>query len=100
VDWEEACIGDPLADLAIARLDILWAYGPDCMVEFTHRYMAGSPATDFGDLPYWDLDAALRPVFNIAQWAAVDADRSGAAEANMRAGHRLFVERAFAALRA
>jgi aminoglycoside phosphotransferase (APT) family kinase protein len=98
VDWEEACIGDPLADLAIARLDILWAHGLDCMVEFTHQYMAASPGTDFGDLPYWDLDAALRPAFNIAEWASVDADRSGAAEANMRAGHRLFVERAFAAL--
>ena len=61
VDWEEACIGDPLADLAIARLDLLWAFGLEPMRAFTGRYAALS-GLDLYDLPLWDLDAALRPV--------------------------------------
>ena len=40
IDWEDAAIGDPLADLANARLEILWAYGWDAMTTFTARYLA------------------------------------------------------------
>ncbi len=92
LDWEDAAIGDPLDDLAIARLDLLWTFGLDAMQRFTDAYRALS-AIDFTDLPYWDLYAALRPAGRIAQWAA-NAER----EAVMRDGHRLFVAQAFAAL--
>jgi len=99
VDWEEACVGDPIVDLAIARLDMLWAFGIERMHEFTECYRTESEF-DLTDLPYWDLDAALRPVFNIAEWATVDLDRADITEATMRAGHRQFVDQAFEALRA
>ncbi len=38
IDWEDAKLGDPLADLAISRLDILLTFGTRAMDEFTHRY--------------------------------------------------------------
>ena len=98
VDWEEACIGDPMVDLAIARLDMLWAFGIERMREFTKCYRTES-GFDLTDLPYWDLDAALRPVFNIGEWASADLDRADVTEATMRAGHRQFVDQAFGALR-
>lgn len=94
IDWEEACLGDPLTDLSIARLDILWAFGSGAMHEFTRRYRIDS-GFDMRNLPYWDLDAALRPVFNIGEWAST----GDVTEATMRAGHQWFVDQAFAALR-
>jgi aminoglycoside phosphotransferase (APT) family kinase protein len=101
VDWEEACVGEPIVDLAIARLDMLWAFGIERMHEFTNDYRTES-GFDLTDLPYWDLDAALRPVFNIGEWAAgwPGFGRPDVTEATMRAGHRQFVNQAFDALRA
>ncbi len=98
VDWEEACIGDPLVDVAIARLDLLWAFGLEAMRAFTRRYAALS-GLDLHDLPLWDLDAALRPVFNLEEWAAASPDASRPdSYAHMRAGHQTFVDLAFDAL--
>lgn len=98
VDWEEACIGDPLADVAIARLDLLWAFGLEAMRAFTRRYAALS-GLDLHDLPLWDLDAALRPVFNLEEWAAASPDGGNLdSYAHMRAGHQAFVDLAFDAL--
>lgn len=100
VDWEESCIGDPISDLAITRLDLLWAFGVQKMQEFTELY-ASTSGFDLTDLPYWDLDAALRPVFNMHEWAAAwpGLDRPDITEATMRADHRQFVAWAFDALR-
>ena len=99
IDWEESCIGDPMTDLAITRLEMVWAFGMEAMHEFTRRYQSLS-GFDLGDLPYWDLDAALRPVFNIDEWAAgwPDLGRSDVTEATLRVGHRQFVGQAFDAL--
>src|SRR6185437_8385684 len=49
VDWEDAAIGDPLADIAISRLDLLWAFGADAMERFTREYAAAAPI-DFAHL--------------------------------------------------
>jgi aminoglycoside phosphotransferase (APT) family kinase protein len=89
IDWEDAAIGDPLADLAKARLEILWAFGSDAMQLFTQHYQALT-GIDFTNLPVWDLFAALRPAGKLAEWAADEI-----AEQNMRAGHKLFVAQAF-----
>jgi aminoglycoside phosphotransferase (APT) family kinase protein len=35
IDWEDASIGDPLLDLSVARLELLWAFGVDAMRRFT-----------------------------------------------------------------
>ena len=46
IDWEDACVGDPLADLATARVELLCQYGTDAMDRFTERYRAA-----FDELP-------------------------------------------------
>ena len=73
IDWEDACIGEPLSDLAIGRLDLLWIIGRDAMQTFTRRYLSDI-ALDITSLPYWDLYAALRLARlaggDLAWWAA------------------------------
>ena len=68
IDWEEAAIGDPLADLAISRLDILWLLGPDAMTAMTARYVRET-RIDLTDLALWDLIAATRPGNALDQWS-------------------------------
>jgi len=90
IDWEDAAVGDPLADLGNSRLEILWAYGAEAMGDFTRGYQLLMSALDYTDLPYWDVCAALRPAGQLAGWG-LDADK----ERTMRARHRWFVEQAF-----
>ena len=87
IDWEEAHVGDPLEDLAIARFDILSMLGRLAMEELTRAYASMQPQVDVTDLPYWDLYAALRPVNNIAGWAGgwSDLGRPDISEAVLRA---------------
>jgi aminoglycoside phosphotransferase (APT) family kinase protein len=89
IDWSDAWVGDPLSDLASSRLEILWAFGLDAMQDFTKRYQA-LMGLDCTHLPYWDLYAALRPAFKIAEWAG-----DPWVEKKMRDGHRVFVAQAF-----
>jgi aminoglycoside phosphotransferase (APT) family kinase protein len=89
IDWEDAALGDPLADVANSRLEMLWAFGIDAMQSFTRQYQAMT-TIDFVNLPYWDLCAALRPAAKFAEWATDDA-----AEKTMRERHRWFIAQAF-----
>lgn len=59
IDWEDAALGDPLRDLAISRLDLLWIYGRDAMQAFTAHYREHAPL-DEPRLARWDALAALR----------------------------------------
>lgn len=92
IDWEDAALGDPLADLGNARLELLWAFGQKAMTDFTRHYQAG-PDLDFGLLPYWDLYAALRPAGRLGSWGL-----NAQTEQTMRARHRQFVDEALAQL--
>ncbi|MFF0831342.1 phosphotransferase family protein [Brevibacillus sp. NPDC003359] len=89
IDWEDAGIGDPLADLGNARLEILWAFGIQAMNDFTLHYQATMTKLDYTDLPYWDLCAALRPASNLSAWG-LDENT----ERIMRERHSLFVRQA------
>lgn len=91
IDWEDAAVGDPLADLGNCRLEMLWAFGIAAMNEFTDQYRSMT-TVDVANLPYWDLCAALRPCGKIADWGLDQTT-----EQRMRARHRLFVARALAA---
>ncbi len=75
IDWEDAALGDPLADVANTRLELLWAFGAAAMGQFTTRYQTLTQV-DFADLRYWDLAAALHPIGQMDTWAAnADAAR-------------------------
>lgn len=61
IDWEDACLGDPLIDLAQSRSEIAWIFGPAAVELFTGHYRQQQPLND-EQLPYWDLCAALRQI--------------------------------------
>jgi aminoglycoside phosphotransferase (APT) family kinase protein len=92
IDWEDAQVGDPLADLGNSRLEFLWALGHEAMTGLTNRYLALT-AIDTGALPYWDLVAALRPCGKLADWGLEPAT-----EQRMRQRHAWFVDQAFKGL--
>lgn len=93
IDWEDAAVGDPLADVGNCRLELLWALGVEAMIRFTEHYQRIT-TLDWANLPYWDLCAALRPAGKLHTWG-LDA----AVETAMRASHHWFVTQAFAAYR-
>ncbi|WP_028612334.1 phosphotransferase family protein [Paenibacillus harenae] len=90
IDWEDAALGDPLADFANAGLEILFAFGEDAMTTFRRRYMSRMTALDYANLPYWELCAALRPASKLSEWG-LDAET----EKRMRERHKRFVNRIF-----
>lgn len=59
IDWEDAGLGDPLKDLAEARVEVVWLFGVAAAAQFLADYQAKA-AIDYGDLPLWDLCAVLR----------------------------------------
>jgi aminoglycoside phosphotransferase (APT) family kinase protein len=89
IDWEDAAFGDPLADVANSRLEILWAFGVDAMENFTHHYKSMTPI-DFNNLLYWDLCTALRTTSKLAGWG-LDVKT----EKTMRERHEWFINQAF-----
>lgn len=92
IDWEDAKVGDPLADLGISRLEVLWAFGAGAMRDFTNCYQSMA-AIDFTNLPYWDLCAALRRGPQISEWGLDDVT-----EQKMGEAQRWFVQQALEAL--
>lgn len=101
IDWEDVAVGDPITDLAFARLDLFWAMGTDAMQAFTHAYRSLTEF-DLTDLAYWDLCAILRSAPFIAEWASAwESDafaQYGVTAATMREGQRVFLEDALSRL--
>lgn len=93
IDWEDAARGDPLADVANARLEILWAFGPDAMNRFTREYESMLTAVDFTNLPYWDLWADVRLGSRVEAWGLDDATKKA-----MRDREEVFVSQALGML--
>jgi aminoglycoside phosphotransferase (APT) family kinase protein len=100
IDWEDATLGDPLIDVAISRLDLLWIFGVDAMHSFMDYYRSLMPIDDT-NLPYWDLCAALRFIrlagADLAEWAAFfrPFGRHDITEQTIREYYRLFIAQAF-----
>lgn len=92
IDWEDAAVGDPLADLGNVRLELLWAGGAKAMAGFTEHYQHIT-GRDLTNLPYWDLAAALRPCGQLAEFGL-----DSATEERWREQHRGFVDQAIARL--
>lgn len=84
LDWEEAALGDPLMDVAIARLEIFWLWGAQACEAFTAGYCPPNKL-DEARLAVWDLFAAFRMARGIPWWQFDDADWQLARE-----GHAAF----------
>lgn len=93
IDWEDAGFGDPLADLANARLEITMALGQESTQEFTRHYCSLMPSIDDTNLPLWELCAALRLVGRMSSWGLGPARLK-----QLQDGHRAFVRQALNAL--
>ena len=93
IDWEDVGRGDPLADLATARVELACAYGAEAMGIFTDRYrVAGGPALASGDLrwlPAWEVYVSASALATMGQWG-LDPDD----EARRRRTTRRFFDRA------
>ncbi len=88
IDWEDAALGDPLADVGNARLELLFSLGQEAMQAFTDDY-GRQTGTDLAQLAYWDLRAALRPCGRLSQWGLAPGP-----ERRMRRRHAQFVDAA------
>lgn len=95
VDWENVCVGDPLADLSICRLDLLWILGWEAMEDFTRHYLDRADL-DSTLLPYFDLVASLRPANYTTAFASAypDFGRPDITPATLVRDHNKFVESA------
>jgi hypothetical protein len=51
IDWEDAAIGDPLADVANARLELTWAIGLEAMEDFIRQYGSNVTAVESPTFP-------------------------------------------------
>ncbi|MEZ5341495.1 MAG: phosphotransferase [Acidimicrobiales bacterium] len=68
IDWEDTSIGDPLADLATARIELFAAFGDQAMRRFTDHYLSADTTIDTADLPYWEYYASAGALAAMDQW--------------------------------
>ena len=82
IDWEDAALGDRLADLGHARIELLWSHGPGAVASLTGRYLDLSGA-DPRTLPLWDLVAVLDKLSRLRGWGLAPAAEAAMMEAGL-----------------
>lgn len=88
LDWEDAALGDPLSDLACARVELLCGYGEAAMDAFTEHYCALA-RVDLEGLALWEIYVSASALATMGSWGLAPAD-----EARRRRSTRAFLERA------
>jgi aminoglycoside phosphotransferase (APT) family kinase protein len=79
LDWEDAAYGDPLVDLACARLELTCEYGSDASQRFTAHYLectrqlAAAPLITH-DLALWDVYVSAAALTSMHQWGLPPED--------------------------
>jgi aminoglycoside phosphotransferase (APT) family kinase protein len=92
LDWEDACFGDPMMDVAIAKLELHLLFGGDHAARFVEAYQRTSRAR-LRTLPDWELAVACRPMGSFDAWAEgfVEMGREDLTARVLRARHAEFV---------
>ena len=67
IDWEDAQLGDPLADLAGARVELLCQYDERAMDYFTDLYLQGNQL-DLSALPIWEAYVSASALATMHLW--------------------------------
>lgn len=67
LDWEDAAIGDPLSDVACARVELACAAGPAEAAQFTGTYFELTGLSR-RRLPVWDLYVTTAALTYMDQW--------------------------------
>ena len=78
LDWEDAAIGDPLSDLASARVELRYLHGAAVMRRFLDAYMAAREV-DLQRLALWQIYVAAAAAKYMGAWGLPEAR-----EAHMR----------------
>jgi aminoglycoside phosphotransferase (APT) family kinase protein len=90
LDWEDAKLGDPLADLACARVEITCDGGEHAAERFTTTYCRARPDAMLDDLALWDMYVSASALAGMHLWGLPPAT-----EATRRsATHEFFVNAA------
>lgn len=76
LDWEDATWGDPLVDLACARVELACAYGAERSERFTAAYLASNQKLDLHDLPLWDLYVSSTALSAMHRWGLSPGDEA------------------------
>lgn len=77
LDWEDTTVGDPLADVACARLEMRYDWGREAAERFSTTY-AELCHTDTARLAVWDAYVAAAALHSMSDWglaADVEAHR-------------------------
>lgn len=67
LDWEDAAVGDPLSDLACARVELECAAGEAVARAFTEHYLRRT-GLDAARLPMWDLYVSTAALDSMDRW--------------------------------
>lgn len=79
LDWEDAALGDPLSDLAAARVELRYLFGRQAMSVLTRAYARHHPVAPLR-LALWQIYVAAAASHFMGQWRLAPAR-----EAHMRA---------------
>ncbi|HSG87786.1 MAG TPA: aminoglycoside phosphotransferase family protein [Pseudomonadales bacterium] len=94
LDWEDAALGDPLSDLACARVELCCALDARCADAFTAAYRRQAGIDDDHRLALWDLYVSSAALAYMDGWGL-----SPEALSARRAATQAFQERAVGVLR-
>ena len=88
IDWEDASLGDPLADLATARVELLCRYGDDAMERFSTRYLELHRDTigplRLESLPLWELYVSAAALAAMGDWGLEPSEEARRREQTQR----------------
>ena len=74
IDWEDASLGDPMADFATARIELFCMYGKDVTDLFSEEYLKESKF-DTRNLPIWEIYASTSAIVTMDSWGLEEQDR-------------------------
>jgi aminoglycoside phosphotransferase (APT) family kinase protein len=72
VDWEEAACGDPAIDVAYCRMNMALEGQAQAADEFLRTY-EGETGRRVANLAFWELAAAVRPMFDPQGWQIAES---------------------------
>ncbi|MBT3736759.1 phosphotransferase [Pseudomonadales bacterium] len=75
LDWEDAAVGDPLSDVAIARVELRYLFGAPAMTRFSAAY-AKYRAIDVERLALWQIYVAAAAQKYMNSWGLAPASES------------------------
>ncbi len=82
LDWEDAAVGDPLSDVAIARVELRYLFGEQAMTRFSAAY-AKYRAIDVERLALWQIYVAAAAQKYMSLWGLAPARESHARQQAM-----------------